>query len=224
MTTGLPSTSNIWLIFIIGGLLLILFKIKNDENYKKFLIESINKTQDLSHEQNLIGLELDTLNQKNERKAKELKHKLLILDSKQQKINLKNNLQINSYDSQEIFYDIMYFLGIIILSLGIIKIFINQNYEDIILKEKFILSKIKSDQCQSCGMLLENDIFFEGKANFCSHCFQNGEFTNGNIKFEEFKDLVAAQLESKRFSKKEIHRHLSKLKNLKRWKKKFDWE
>lgn len=60
--------------------------------------------------------------------------------------------------------------------------------------------------CQSCGMPLKKDPQGGGtnvdasKSNmYCSHCYQNGEFTQPNITAFEMKLLVKEKLKEKGF-------------------------
>lgn len=59
----------------------------------------------------------------------------------------------------------------------------------------------KYKNCQSCGMPLSKDEKGGGSENdgskskkFCSHCYENGEFTNQDITMDEMKSLVKGKL------------------------------
>lgn len=56
-------------------------------------------------------------------------------------------------------------------------------------------------QCQSCGMPLKRDEKSGGtnadgskSAKYCSHCYENGQFTRPDITVSQMKDLVKTKL------------------------------
>lgn len=60
--------------------------------------------------------------------------------------------------------------------------------------------------CQSCGMPLKRDADGGGtnsdgskSAMYCSHCFQNGQFTNPNMTMEEMRARVKQKLQEMHF-------------------------
>jgi hypothetical protein len=64
----------------------------------------------------------------------------------------------------------------------------------------------KYKNCQSCGMPLSKDEKGGGsEANgsksikFCSHCYENGKFTNQDITMDEMKLLVKGKLKEMGF-------------------------
>jgi hypothetical protein len=86
--------------------------------------------------------------------------------------------------------------------------------------------KKKYVNCQSCGMPLNKDEKGGGtEANgslsetYCSHCYENGQFTMPNITVNEMKELVTEKIVGMKFPKfaaKFLARNTHKLE---RWKK-----
>ncbi|MFA5776745.1 MAG: zinc ribbon domain-containing protein [Patescibacteria group bacterium] len=86
--------------------------------------------------------------------------------------------------------------------------------------------KPKGPYCQSCGMPLSKDPQGggnnkDGSTNpeYCSFCYQNGEFTNPNITLEQMQMLCVGKLKEMHFPGF-IAKFLTKdLPTLKRWAK-----
>ena len=86
--------------------------------------------------------------------------------------------------------------------------------------------KMNEINCQSCGMPLNKDKKTIGKEvdgtlseMYCSHCYQNGEFTLPDITVEEMRARVTEkiiEMKIPRFVAKFLTRNTYKLK---RWKK-----
>jgi len=77
--------------------------------------------------------------------------------------------------------------------------------------------------CQSCSMPIaqpglrgtEKD---GSKSNeYCTYCYQNGEFINPNMTLEEMKTLVKTQMEIRKMDGGIIDMAVSSLPHLKRW-------
>lgn len=81
--------------------------------------------------------------------------------------------------------------------------------------------------CQSCGMPMKNDLHGTNSDNspnneYCTHCFQEGKFTDGGLNLSEYIDacfphMIAAHPE---MSQETAREHLETfLPTLKRWQK-----
>ena len=64
----------------------------------------------------------------------------------------------------------------------------------------------KGPFCQSCGMPLSRDskgggTNADGKTSteYCSHCYQNGKFTNLNVSLDEMKVIVKGKMKEMGF-------------------------
>lgn len=79
--------------------------------------------------------------------------------------------------------------------------------------------------CQSCGMPLKKDGKEAGtEANgknsmmYCSHCYENGEFTLPNLTVDEMKDRVMDKMAEMKFPKFLARMFTRNIHKLQRWK------
>jgi hypothetical protein len=80
--------------------------------------------------------------------------------------------------------------------------------------------------CQSCGMRIDeyedHGTNFDGEINkeYCKHCFQNGNFTEPDIKLQEQIEKSTSMVEKMGWSKEKAH-HMEEatIPRLKRWRK-----
>lgn len=82
--------------------------------------------------------------------------------------------------------------------------------------------------CQSCGMPLSKDIQGGGTEKngakstlYCSHCYQDGEFTLPHITVDEMKSRVQQKMQEKGFPKFIAKFFSGCVTKLQRWQKKF---
>ena len=82
-------------------------------------------------------------------------------------------------------------------------------------------------ECQSCGMPLKKDEKGGGSnadgsksTMYCSHCYQQGKFTEQDITFQEMKDKVKGKIKSMGFGSLMAWFFTSNMHKLERWKKK----
>lgn len=80
--------------------------------------------------------------------------------------------------------------------------------------------------CQSCGMPLARDEQGGGterngdrSKTYCSHCYQNGEFTQPNLTVEQMKDTVKQKLVEFGFPKFLTGLFTRNIPKLERWSK-----
>lgn len=78
--------------------------------------------------------------------------------------------------------------------------------------------------CQSCAMPIAKDEDFgtneDGNQNeeYCTHCFQNGEFTNPNMTKEEMVDVLVGFADKMKMTKEKAKKMAEEtLPKLKRW-------
>ncbi|MFQ5905212.1 MAG: zinc ribbon domain-containing protein [bacterium] len=82
----------------------------------------------------------------------------------------------------------------------------------------------KGPFCQSCGMPMEKDEHFGTNADrskneeYCTYCYQNGEFTEPNMTEEEMMKKISEIMKQKSMSAEEIENATKFLSTLKRWK------
>jgi hypothetical protein len=80
--------------------------------------------------------------------------------------------------------------------------------------------------CQSCGMPLDNPELSgtekDGSPNseYCKYCYQNGEFTHPDLTLDEMKKRMTKMLDKEKLPEDILEAALSRLPNLKRWRKK----
>lgn len=78
--------------------------------------------------------------------------------------------------------------------------------------------------CQSCSMPLDNPALLGtekdgSKSNeYCSYCYQKGQFVNPGMTLNEMKALVKVQMEKMKMDPSIIHMAVNVLPELKRWK------
>lgn len=79
--------------------------------------------------------------------------------------------------------------------------------------------------CQSCGMPLKKDqkgggTNADGSTStvYCSHCYENGKFTNPDITADGMKDLVKGKLKEMGFPSFMAWFFTSNITRLERWK------
>lgn len=113
-------------------------------------------------------------------------------------------------------------IGILFVTLGFIGLSRENKKRSDILNSEHLTLKVTKEHCQSCGMKLLQDPNFDKESNYCSECFQEGEFRE-KIDFNTFSAKVAERMREKGFSEKEINKHLKKLKKFDRWNKTLDW-
>ena len=84
----------------------------------------------------------------------------------------------------------------------------------------------KYKNCQSCGMPLKGDKKGGGtQANgkrssmYCSHCYENGEFTLPDINVDEMKERVVNKMIDMKFPKFMANIFARNIHKLERWKK-----
>ena len=84
----------------------------------------------------------------------------------------------------------------------------------------------KGAACQSCGMPLSKDPLGGGTnadgshtAEYCSHCYAKGAFTQPNITVEEMKTLVEGKLRSMHLPGFLARRFARDVPTLRRWRK-----
>ncbi len=82
----------------------------------------------------------------------------------------------------------------------------------------------RGDSCQSCGMPLKRDAARGGtnadgtrSTEYCSHCFQNGVFTEPGITAVEMASKVEGKLRSMRFPGFLARRFARDVPSLRRW-------
>jgi hypothetical protein len=82
----------------------------------------------------------------------------------------------------------------------------------------------KGPFCQSCGMPLSRDKFGGGtnangsrSAEFCSHCYQDGRFTEPNLSVEEMTAKVEEKLRTMHLPGFLARRFTRNIPNLSRW-------
>jgi len=79
--------------------------------------------------------------------------------------------------------------------------------------------------CQSCSMPIDQPILAgtekDGtKSNeYCVYCYRDGAFLNPGMTLDEMKKLVREQMEIRKMDEFIIHRAVSSLPMLKRWRK-----
>jgi hypothetical protein len=85
--------------------------------------------------------------------------------------------------------------------------------------------KPKGPYCQSCGMPLSKDPAGGGtEANgtksveYCSHCYQNGRFTEPDLTAQQMVQKVSAKLREMHFPAFIARRFTREIPDLKRWK------
>lgn len=85
--------------------------------------------------------------------------------------------------------------------------------------------KPKGPYCQSCGMPLSKDPAGGGtEANgakseeYCSHCYQNGRFTEPDLTAQQMVQKVSAKLREMHFPSFMARRFTREIPDLKRWK------
>ena len=83
----------------------------------------------------------------------------------------------------------------------------------------------KGPFCQSCGMPLSKDAKGGGteadgrkSAEYCSHCYQDGKFTNPEITADQMVTLVQGKLKEMHFPGFLAKKFTKDIPNLKRWK------
>ncbi|RMG81574.1 MAG: hypothetical protein D6714_12735 [Bacteroidetes bacterium] len=79
--------------------------------------------------------------------------------------------------------------------------------------------------CQSCGMPLKKDPKGGGtekdgtkSPKYCSHCYENGQFTQPDLTAEEMKELVLGKLKEMGFPSFIGRFFTRNIPNLERWK------
>jgi hypothetical protein len=82
----------------------------------------------------------------------------------------------------------------------------------------------KGPFCQSCGMPLSRDIAGGGShsdgsrsAEYCSHCYQGGRFTEPNLSLEEMMAKVEGKLRSMHIPSFLARRFTRNIPHLNRW-------
>jgi hypothetical protein len=82
----------------------------------------------------------------------------------------------------------------------------------------------KSNKCQSCGMPLSKDENGGGtnkdgtkNSKYCSHCYNNGEFTNPDISVEEMQELVNNKMKEMHIPKFMARMFTKGIPKLERW-------
>lgn len=78
--------------------------------------------------------------------------------------------------------------------------------------------------CQSCGMPLSKDEKGGGtnidgtkSSEYCSRCYQNGQFTEPNITLDQMKDKVLGKMADMHFPKFMANYFVKNMHKLKRW-------
>jgi len=76
--------------------------------------------------------------------------------------------------------------------------------------------------CQSCSMPLESKMAGTEKdgtlsKEYCTYCYQNGEFTSPSMTLEDMKVLVRNEMQKRNISDDVIQRAVGALPYLKRW-------
>jgi hypothetical protein len=104
-----------------------------------------------------------------------------------------------------------------------------QSIQDKLLKEQY-KEFISNEYCQSCGIYLNHQDFYslldkenKRKTRYCITCYQNGEFSEPDMTFEQMKKRVKERCLKLGFSKFQTYIYLLRLKNLFRWQKNFKW-
>lgn len=84
--------------------------------------------------------------------------------------------------------------------------------------------KPKGPYCQSCGMPLSKDAQGGGtnadgtkNTEYCSHCYQNGQFTEPNISLEEMIVKVKGKMKEMHIPGFLANFFTKDMQNLKRW-------
>lgn len=84
----------------------------------------------------------------------------------------------------------------------------------------------KGPFCQSCGMPLSKDEGHGGtevdgskSADYCSKCYQRGQFTEPHITLEQMQEKVMGRMKEMHFPKFMGKWFTKDMANLKRWKK-----
>ena len=79
-------------------------------------------------------------------------------------------------------------------------------------------------ECQSCGMPLKRDEKGGGtnadgsvSAEYCSHCYVDGKFTDPNLTAEKMQDLVLGKMKEMRFPGFIAKQFTKDIPKLKRW-------
>jgi hypothetical protein len=82
----------------------------------------------------------------------------------------------------------------------------------------------KGPFCQSCGMPLSRDELGGGtnadgshSAEFCSHCYRDGRFTEPNLSVEEMMAKVEGKLRAMHIPSFLVRRFTRNIPNLSRW-------
>ena len=251
MTPNIPTTNNLWILSLVSGIVLLFFGFSgiyeqidyaktNEKELKKLYFELKQVSKPLSevkanqdsiseiiknHSKNpeLVDV-VKELNRQNVVALKKYKAESTDLNKKIDLLNLEYEIEIKNFEEKRFEEYFITFFGGILLAIGLIQLSKNQNYRDKLLFSEFVNLKVKYRECQSCAMELEYDKNFDGKSNYCSHCFDGKHFRHQNIDLENFKEIVKEQLLNKGFNKRKTKIHLSKLNSLLRWKQKFDWE
>ena len=83
----------------------------------------------------------------------------------------------------------------------------------------------KGPFCQSCGMPLSKDEGHGGteadgskSVDYCSKCYQNGQFTDPNITLDQMKEKVMGKMKEMHFPRFMAKWFTKDMANLKRWK------
>ncbi len=80
--------------------------------------------------------------------------------------------------------------------------------------------------CQSCGMPLSQDPMCGGteaggdrSKDYCSYCYQNGQFTKPDMTASQMVDFCKGKLREMKLSENMVDEYTRNIPNLKRWRK-----
>ncbi|MFL5762370.1 MAG: zinc ribbon domain-containing protein [Bacteroidia bacterium] len=226
-------------LFVLGLVLMgaaISHYITSDVSWNQKRVEMDHKILEIKYdimadslEYQILQSQIDTLAAKKLStfaKKSELSRKKLTIQRKGSELTYLKQEYNELFDSLKTALDLFiapWVIGGILLLIGALQWLTHEGFNDTYQRKK-IEKEIKTCPCQSCGMMLKNDLHPHVENELCSFCFDGKKYTEPEITLAEMSDRIRKRMKMQGSKQKLVEKHIKNLKALDRWTDQLRWK